>query len=64
MIWLTEIRAVDPQTGELTDWCGPRIEAESYEEAENFCNSNGLGYCKVVGRMDEFIELISNSCQN
>ena len=64
MIWLTEIRAVDPQTGELTDWCGPRIEADSYEEALNYCNSNCLGYCKIVGRMDEIHDLIENSCQN
>ena len=64
MIWLTEIRAMDPQTGELADWCGPRIEADSYEEALNYCNSNCLGYCKIIGRMDEIHDLIENSCQN
>ena len=60
MIWLTEIRAIDPQTGELVDWCGPQIDADSFEEAENYCNSNGLGYCKIVGQLDEMIELMES----
>jgi len=63
MIWITEIRAVDPLTGELTDWCGPRIEADSFEEAENYCNTNGLGYCKIVGRLDEAIDQMIDLCR-
>jgi hypothetical protein len=34
MIWLTEIKKPDPLTGEIKSWCGPRIEADSWEEAE------------------------------
>ena len=64
MIWLTEIRAINPQSGEISDWCGPRIEASSLRDAENYCSKNGLGYCRVIGKMDEISEIIEDSCQN
>jgi hypothetical protein len=64
MIFLTEIRAIDPQTNELTDWCGPRIEAANFEDAQNYCNKNGLGYCNVIGPMDKISDLIIRSCEN
>lgn len=50
MIWITEIKAVDPATGKVCKWCGPRIEADSKEDAQNYCNSNGLGYCEIIGK--------------
>jgi hypothetical protein len=50
MIWLTEIEAVDPVTDELCTWAGPRIEADTEEEAQNICLRTHRGYCKVIGR--------------
>lgn len=51
-LYTTEIIAIDPLTGLLTKWCGPRIPSLSFEDAENYCQENGLGYCKITG---EFI---------
>lgn len=46
--FITQILAIDPQTGELEEWAGPDIEADSFEEAARYCELN-LGYCKVIG---------------
>ena len=37
MIFLTSILAIDPLTGELTDFAGPDIEADSFDEAIEYC---------------------------
>lgn len=49
--FVTIIQAIDPKTGELCKWVGPTIEAESFSDAEKYCNDNGLGYCGVDGEM-------------
>jgi len=49
--WTTEIRAIDPLTGELATYAGPYIDAPTFEDAERFCQANGLGYCKVIGQL-------------
>ena len=51
MIWITEIKAVDPATGEMCTWSGPRIEAKTEEDARNYCDGHGLGYCKIIGKL-------------
>lgn len=43
----TTIKAVDPQTNELLTWSGPVIEARTWNQAIQYCQENGLGYCKV-----------------
>ena len=48
--WTTEIQATDPIDNELKLWQGPNIPGESIEDAIEYCNENGLGYCKVVGK--------------
>ena len=53
--WTTEIQAIDPFDLELKTWMGPIIESPSLEDAERYCQENGLGYCKIIG---EFIEEI------
>ena len=54
--WVTEIIALNPLTGNTCIWEGPNIEAETLEEAEEYCQLNGLGYCKVIGQLiDELI---------
>ena len=61
MIWLTEIQAINPETGEICTWSGPRIEADTISEAKDYCDRNGLGYCHVVGKfvMDIKYELFN-----
>lgn len=55
-IFITEIRAFDPLTNEICNWCGPRIEAKNFRDAQNYCNSHGLGYCRVIGKLVDVIE--------
>lgn len=50
-IFLTELKAIDPIDQELKTWCGPNIEAETFELAEQYCQDNGLGYCTVIGEL-------------
>jgi len=54
--WLTTITAINPMTGELVDWPGPLIPANSKEEAVKFCLENGYGYCKVMNEFEEEIK--------
>ena len=50
-IYLTEIKALDPTTGEMRTWAGPRVPGNSFEDAKAYCQANGLGYCTVVGQL-------------
>lgn len=45
----TKIKAIDPKDGEMKTWSGPVIDAISYQDAEYYCQENGLGYCEVDG---------------
>lgn len=47
----TEIQAIDPKDGKLKRWVGPPIPANTWEEAEDYCQKNGLGYCEVTGQL-------------
>lgn len=47
----TEIRALSPFTGELTLFGGPNVPGISFADAQNYCETNGLGYCKVIGKL-------------
>lgn len=53
-LFITTIQAIDPLDGELKEWSGPKVEASTWEEAEQKCIDN-LGYCRVVG---EFVREI------
>jgi len=57
MYYLTEIRAVDPEDGEVKSWAGPRIWADSQEQAMEYCQRNGLGFCFILGEFDSDIDL-------
>lgn len=48
-LYTTEIIAIDPLTGELTKYAGQYVPGISFKDAENYCQQNGLGYCKVIG---------------
>lgn len=60
-LYVTEIRAIDPITGEMKTWAGPNVEGISMGDAENNCQSNGLGYCKVIGQLVAEIPTKSDS---
>ena len=47
-LWATEIEAKDPFTGELRRWAGPHVPGIDWDDAEDFCRRNELGYCKVI----------------
>ncbi|GAA4778961.1 hypothetical protein GCM10023231_02010 [Olivibacter ginsenosidimutans] len=54
--WVTEIIAMDPDTNELKKWLGPYITAPTWQDAEIYCQENGLGYCKISGQLiSEFL---------
>lgn len=45
--WCTEIMAIDPIDGEMKKWIGPNVPGTTQKDAENYCQHNGLGYCKI-----------------
>jgi len=49
--YATKITAIDPKDGVLKTWTGIDIPALSFEDAEKYCQENGLGYCKVTGKI-------------
>lgn len=50
-LYVTEIKAIKPSTGELKTYGGPNVPGISAEDAQNYCENNGLGYCKVLGEL-------------
>lgn len=53
-MWATEVYATphdttDPAT--LARWRGPKVPGDTAEQAQAFCEENGLGYCKVIGEV-------------
>ena len=54
-LWLTEISAYDPATGQMKEWGGPNVPGINLVDAKRYCQMNGLGYCKVLGELIEEI---------
>ena len=50
-LYVTEIKAICPHTGEMKTYGGPDVPGISFEDAQFFCDTKGLGYCKVVGKL-------------
>lgn len=50
-MWCTQIKAIDPITGEMATWCGPNVPGINLEDAINYCQLNGLGYCEILGEL-------------
>jgi hypothetical protein len=48
-MWTTEIKAI--VDGKVKTFCGPNIEAPSKGLARQYCQLNGLGYCKVTDQL-------------
>lgn len=45
--WSTKVKAVCPVTGELTTFDGPNVPGMTVFAAQQYCNTNYLGYCTV-----------------
>jgi len=50
-LYVTEIIALSPVTGEMTVWAGPVVPGISFADAQAYCESRGLGYCRVIGKL-------------
>lgn len=50
-LYVTEIKALCPYTGEMKTYGGPEVPGISFADAQAYCENNGLGYCKVIGRL-------------
>jgi len=48
-LWYTTLEAIDPRDGELKLWAGPKVIADTYEDAVKVCNEKGYGYLQVLG---------------
>lgn len=59
-LWCTEIRALNPHTGEMTTWAGDNVEGISFEDAQKWCDNN-KGYLKVIGELIAEIPCKENS---
>jgi len=47
--YTTTIRAVCPYDGEIRTYSGPNVPGISFRDAQDYCQRNGLGYCRVNG---------------
>lgn len=47
--WTTLIIAKDPFTGQLKNYSTSPVPGETKQDAELYCQNNGLGFCKIVG---------------
>jgi len=48
---VTKIVALDHLDNTTKTFAGPNVSALTLEDAEKFCQENGLGYCKVIGEL-------------
>ena len=55
-MYTTEIEAVDPTTGKVEKYQGPNVPGQNEDEAREYCQKNGLGYCRVAGKLVGEIE--------
>ena len=49
--YTTELKAIEPISGELRTFCGPYVPAISWAQAEEFCQNNGFGYLRITGQL-------------
>ena len=62
--YATVIEAINPHTGRLASWAGPNIPGVTETDAQGFCDTHGLGYCKVIGELVmeiEFKDMVDRS---
>lgn len=61
-LFTTSLKAIDPHDGILKNWCGPNVPGISFKDADNYCQENGLGYCKIEGILVAEISADENNC--
>jgi hypothetical protein len=62
-LWSTLIKAIDPSDNCLKTWKGPNVPGSTRQDAEYYCQVNGLGYCKVDCEVENnvcFMEIQNN----
>jgi hypothetical protein len=59
-VFTTTIMAICPIDGELKRYAGQNVPGISFATAQEYCNQNGMGYCKVDGILVEEIPCKSN----
>lgn len=50
-VYLTEVTSECPVTGELKTYRGPNAYGISFADAREYCDRNGMGYCRIVGEI-------------
>jgi hypothetical protein len=50
-LYVTEIKAICPIYGFIKTYSGPNVPGISLSDAQYYCDTNGLGYCKVIGKL-------------
>lgn len=48
--WVTELYALDYNTGDYKTWAGDNIKAPTWQLAQQWCDNN-KGYLKVIGEL-------------
>lgn len=48
--WVTELYALDHNTGDFKKWVGDNIKAPTWQLAQQWCDNN-KGYLKVIGEL-------------
>lgn len=48
-LYCTLVTAISHKDGELKNYIGPNVPGISFADAQDYCENNGLGYCKVNG---------------
>lgn len=61
MKFQTMTTAIDPEDGKLKEWIGPRIEAISWQDAENKIAE--YGYLRITGILHSEIDEHTNEKQ-
>lgn len=58
----TYLQAIDPKDGILKKYGGQIIEAESQEKAQEYLDTNGLGYLVLNGEIihEEFTDIVKS----
>lgn len=49
--YTTQLRAVSATTGQLTTYCGPHAKGISMQDAQDYCEREGMGYLVVTGEL-------------
>jgi len=57
-MWTTEIWAIDNKIAvrstavwNVKKWQGPHVPGTTIEDAQRYCDTHSLGYCRVVGEL-------------